>query len=330
MSDEFLLQLREEPSPQFSHALRCRLEAEARQATDRGAKRRRMALGLAAVALVGLLVAAPGVRATARSLLDLFRVQRFAALPFDTARWQRLAQGLDLRALFGELAEVLEHEGMRPVGSVAEGARLAGIEARVPALVPRGFEPNDVRVQGQMRVRFTVDKAKLDALLGAFEIEDLEIPAGADGAAVTILTPAQLLSRYVRGAGPQLRTLTLAQARSPEVTLPPGLELARIGEVALRVAGMSAAEAHAFAQTIDWSGTLMVPVPVEHATYRQVEVQGHAALLVTSRPPPGRPGEAPWGPGPFSGLLWSDGEYVYGLSGSVSEPELLEMASSLR
>lgn len=325
MSDDFLLHLREEPSPQFAQALAWRLTTRVQQQIERQARLRRWTITAASAAFIVALVAVPGVRATARELLELFRVRRFAALPFDEARWQRLAQGLDLRTLLGDEAEVVVQEPTESVGSFAEGAARAGIDARLPAFLPRGFELADVRVQGHLRVRFTLDKAKLDALLQTFGIRDLEVPAQADGAVVTIDAPKHLITRYRRRDD----TLALAQSQSPQVTLPAGLELARLGEIALRVAGLSAAEASAFARTIDWRGTLMVPVPVERATYRRVDVQGHSALLVQSRRDTGRVHDAVRR-GAVSVLAWTDEECVYSLSGSASEAELLEMADSLR
>ena len=74
------------------------------------------------------------------------------------------------------------------------------------------------------------------------------------------------------------------QSRSPEVSLPPGADLAQLGEIGLRILGLDATEAHRFAGSIDWHSTFLVPVPAKEAEFRQVQVNGHPALLVTAKP----------------------------------------------
>ena len=77
----------------------------------------------------------------------------------------------------------------------------------------------------------------------------------------------------------------LVQSATPNVALPEGFEIATLGRLALRVAGMSAAEALSFSRAIDWRATLLVPVPVQGGSYREVDVAGETGLLVTFVPP---------------------------------------------
>ena len=90
--------------------------------------------------------------------------------------------------------------------------------------------------------------------------------------------PAAVTMRYRRGS---TWVATFSQARSPEIDLPAGVDLAEIGEVGLRVAGLSADEARQFAEKIDWHTTLLVPVPANAASFREVDVHGTTGLLIS-------------------------------------------------
>ena len=65
--------------------------------------------------------------------------------------------------------------------------------------------------------------------------------------------------------------------------MPTGLDLARVGEIGLRIAGLSPSEAHRFAQSVDWHGTLVVPVPADVSSFSEVSVHGHKGLLVETK-----------------------------------------------
>jgi len=121
------------------------------------------------------------------------------------------------------------------------------------------------------------------------------------------------------------RTAELLQAKSPEITLPTGVDLAALGEIGLRILGLEHAEARRLAQTIDWRSTMLIPVPGNAGSFRQVEVSGQPALLVTAK------GERKDG-SPREGtiVLWSRGDMVYALAGNLSNMDLLQMANSVQ
>src|SRR4051812_43767931 len=88
MNDEQLYSLRRDPPPPFTARLRSELLAQ--DASLSPVKRswpiQRAAAGIALVAVVGGLFAAPAVRASAQSFLALFRVVSFVAIPVDESR----------------------------------------------------------------------------------------------------------------------------------------------------------------------------------------------------------------------------------------------------
>jgi hypothetical protein len=116
----------------------------------------------------------------------------------------------------------------------------------------------------------------------------------------------------------------LVQARSPEVSVPAGWDVERLAEIGLRVLGLDTGEARRIARSTDWRSTLLVPVPMNASTFRQVTVHGQAGLLITTstRGEDGRRREGTM-------LMWTEGERVFCLQGNLSGPDLMQMAESV-
>jgi hypothetical protein len=283
--------------------------------------------GAFAVALAAIAFTLPAVRATAREFLDLFRVQRFAAVPVDTERLARLEQqGMDLKSVLGPQIEVLE-QPVKPedVDGTQAASEMAGIDVRQPRLLPEktAFAGVAVGRPGAFRVR--LDVAKLRSLAEVMGADPAQVPDAWEGTTVEIHAPPVVILKYRRGDS----EFVLLQSRVPSVELPPGLELAQLGELGLQMSGMSPAEARLFARTIDWRSTLLVPIPAAGGNFREVEVRGRKGLMVTGQPriknPDGstRPGR--W----RSVLLWADPDRVYAAAGPSHGPEILQMAESI-
>jgi hypothetical protein len=73
---------------------------------------------------------------------------------------------------------------------------------------------------------------------------------------------------------------TLAQMSSPIISAPPGLDIQKIGEAFLQLMGMTAEEAAQFSQTVDWTTTLVIPIPRYATTYREIPVDGVTGTLI--------------------------------------------------
>jgi hypothetical protein len=334
VSDEFLSELREEPRPEFAGALHARLSQIDEQARERRAPSplRRLAPALAGSALVAVVALAftlEPVRAAAREFLDLFRVKRFAAVPVDPARLERLARGgLDLKALVADQVQV--------VVPPEKPQEVAGIALAQPSSLPARYELAGAMVAHPGHYRVQVDTSKLEALALAAGADEIEIPAFWNGVTIDVELPPNLLLRYQRPVDPGSTAraedaIVLVQSETPNVVLPEGFELATLGRLGLRVAGMTAEEAQSFSHAIDWRTTLLVPVPVQGGTYREVDVAGERGLLVTFAPPatPAPDGSARR-TRRRSLLLWSAGDKAFALSGPGDGVDLLETAQSIR
>ncbi len=347
MSDDFLSRLREEPRPEFRERLEERLheiDAQERERRLAPSPWRRFGPALAGAGLVAALAFAftlEPVRAAAREFLDLFRVKRFAAVPVDPQRLERLAKGgLDFKSLVADQVQVVvapvEPEA---VASVEAGAVVAGITAQQPTVLPRRTELVETKVGRPGTFRVQVDTAKLEALALAAGADEIEIPAFWNGATLDVEIPPVLAVRYARtvdvgdGRPPREDSFLLFQSTTPQVELPEGFDLAILGRLGLRLAGMSAEDALSFSRAIDWRATFLVPVPVQGGTFREVEVSGHKGLLVTVQPPAKAAPDGSSRPQrPQALLLWSTADKVFAIQGPGTHDglELLEMAQSIR
>lgn len=342
MNDDFLSQLREEPRPEFAEGLERRLrEIDRPRRPFAPGTLRRLSPGLAGALVLGVAALAftlEPVRAAAREFLDLFRVKHFAAVPVDPARLERLAKGgLDLKAVVADQVKVVvPPEKPQQVASPEAGALEAGIELQQPSALPPGIELLEASVGRPGSFRVQVDTAKLEALALAAGADEVEIPAFWNGATIDVELPPVLALRYGRpaqpgDARPPAEGVVLLQSAIPQVELPEGFDLATLGRLGLRVAGMSPEEALAFSRAIDWRSTLLVPVPVQGGRYREVEVAGSKALLVSYLPPDQPPADGQARPvRRRSLLLWSSAGKAFALTGPGGGMDLLEMAQSVR
>ena len=334
MDDQFLYDLREDPSPEFAEKLRRKLSEQVASAQMSRLpiwrKPAAVALAVAAVFLISL--SFPAVRAVAQQFLDLFRVQRFVAVSADPERLkqiQRIAnEGFDLKSLLSRNVKVVkEPQPPQSVDSVEAAEQLTGLTVQLPTTLPSEVVQKEMIVVGEGALEFTADTGLLQDVLDALDLRDVLVPQQLSGAVVKVRMPPRVITNYVRAGISRARLL---QAASPEISLPPGVDLPQIAEIALRILGMSLDEARQYAYSVDWHGTLLVPVPADVASFREVEVGNSKGLLIEAS------GQRSFGPSgsPLqeqgSMVLWSDGGKVFSLSGTINKRDLLQMASAIQ
>ncbi len=340
MEDEFMTRLRAEPRPEFKRDLKRRLSLAEATRTPSAPRRflngRLVLAGLAGVVVVALIVS-PAAQALAQEFLNLFRVKRITAVSISPEVMAQMSEGkLDIESMLSSSVEVLQAPAEpQRVSSLAEASQLAGIAVRAPASVPDTLSGPEIVVQGEGVARFTADTARLQAIVDMLGMPDVTIPAELDGAAVTITTPPVVALIYEsagqRGPGQTGRGVVFMQARNPEIVLPEGVKLAELGELALRLSGMAPDDARRLAQTIDWSSTLLIPIPANAATVSEVQVRGVTGLLILTT---GRESSAvtvgdEW-IAQHATLLWSEGDTVYAATGAIDQATLVEMANSMQ
>jgi hypothetical protein len=323
MDDRFLNEFRRDPAPGYARRLRERLLEQ--EETERAPRWRPLLAAAGALAVVASLFAIPAMRAGAQAVLDLFRVRSFVAVPFDQARAEKLRSlGNDKAMVIFDRQEVIQEPG-RPVvqASPAMASAAAGFAVGTPSFLPAGLALDTVAVSGEGRARLGLSSARLRGLLDALDLRDVQVPAGLDGQELVVHTFPVVQQSYRDERG----RLDLLQSRSPEVSLPAGVDLARVGEIGLRILGLDPGEARRVASAVDWRSTLVVPVPANASSFRQVTVQGNRGLLVTTTRPESGSGRRRRG---GSVVLWTQGDRVFALEGTLGSEDLLQIAESVR
>jgi hypothetical protein len=318
--DRFLESYEREPRAAFVTGLRHRLEAADEAAVAPRFTWRPVLVGASALATVVALFAFPSVRAFAQSMLDMFRVRNFAAVSYDPARLEKLrAMKQDNAMLIFDHKEVQQDPGPPSIQpSAGMASAVAGFPVATPSYLPRGLSADTIAVSGEGRARFGVTTARLRDVLASLDLRDVEVPSGLDGKTIDVHSYPVVVQKF-RGANSRL---ALVQSRNPDVSLPTGVDLARLGEIGLRIMGVDAGEARRMAGSIDWRSTLIVPVPANAGTFRQVTVHGNPGLLVTVT---GAEGQRRGG----TIVLWTESDRVYALQGTLGPEDMMQVAESV-
>ena len=333
MDDDFLVRFRKDPQPGFANRLYKRIEhpMDSKSTVRKTWLNWKVALAGATAILVAALAVSPSAQAFAQDFLNLFRVKRFQPVAIGPERMKQLASDhLDIQSLISSSSTVVKDPGKAvTVDSAAAAGRLAGFTVRTPTVLPPGATLRRVLVQGEGIVRFTADTARLQSLIDALGLTDVQIPAQLNGKTVTVDKPPVVIMQYRIGGD----TLEFIQSHNPQIALPDGVNMAQLGEIALRVVGMSADEAHRFAQTLDWSSTLLVPVPANAKSFTKVSVGNSEGLMITTSGaviPNTTAAKPPETARPRSTLLiWADGDMVYAITTSANGA-LVDVATSLK
>jgi anti-sigma factor RsiW len=283
--------------------------------------------GIAAACALMLLLSFVPSRTWAQKFLAMLRVQKLAVVPVDFSAINSSNGGTGNGKLIAQLISdnvvVTMDPGKPVIASDLQTAReMAGFNLRT--LDTLGA-PEQISVSGEGAFHMTLDRDRIQAVLDQAGRSDVQIPAAVDGSTVAVHAPKLVHLRYgtcaEKGATSGENCVEFAQVPSPTVSVPPSLNIAALAEAGLQVAGMSTAEAHAFCQTVDWSSTLVIPVPQNGSSYRTVPVDGVSGTLIEAAPH-----------GNFIGryaLIWVKNGMVYSLNGKGQADKALSVAASL-
>jgi len=289
-----------------------------------------------AVLALALILSIPQTRAMADHLLQLFRVQQVTVIPVDYTGLKQLtgndALGTQIQDLISSSTDVTQKPGNPvPAADGAQAAQMAGFNVRLP----QNASPSEIYVMGSGAFSLTVDRAKAQALLNEAGRSDLVLPANIDGAKISVSIPASVSAGYGtcpkpsdggsdgEGMIPGRRypdCMILNEIPSPTVDAPPGLDVAQLAQLGLEFSGMSNEQAAAFANSVDWTSTLVVPIPKNAAVYKQVDVDGVTGTLI----------QRPADDAPQFALLWVKDGIIYAISGlGTNSQGAIDMANSM-
>jgi hypothetical protein len=298
--------------------------------------------GTAALLILALVLAFPGTRALAGELLSLFRVQHVTVVPVDFTGMEQLngAVGQNISQLISE-SVTMQKAPSDPVNvaSTDEASQLAGFNVRAP----QDITASRISVMSGAAFTFTIDRAKAQALLNEAGRGDLVLPEEVDGADVSVNIPSSVslsfgacpepsnqseaereMKRETETSGSPGRVykdcIILAQIPSPQVSAPASLDIAKLAQIGLEFTGMTAEQAKEFTSTIDWTSTLLVPIPKNAASYQQVTVDGVTGTLI----------ERPSDDAPQFALFWVKDGIIYAAGGlGTNSQKALAIANSL-
>jgi len=288
---------------------------------------------LAGLALVIAVLSFAPVGAWAERFLGLFRIKKITVVPMESSR-HRMGDtelGRRMGQLLSDTVVVTKEAGEpQSVAHADEASWLAGFNVR---LLNVGLDPSELWVKDDHAFRLTVDRERVQAILNEVGRPDLQLPASVDGATISVNIPKAVFAVYgdcrMVGSEPRPRRrsgwsdcVLLAQIPTPTVLTPPDLNLARIAEVGLQLIGMSEDEARSFSQTVDCTSTLVLPIPVDVASYQTVEVDGVKGTVITEN----RSAHRPAG---YTGL-WVKKGIIYSLTGFGDPAQGVALADSLR
>jgi len=311
---------------------------------------------VAALILVGACFSFAPARGWAQKILAMLRVQKIAVVPVDLTSFEGRndngAAKMIGQMISDNVVVTLKPGEPQLVSSAEEASQLSGFKVR---LLGARADPPQIRVQGEQAFHMTLERDRLQAILQEVGRPDLTLPDSVDGATIAVHIPKTVFASYGHCKARESRSkaepegdseqpspqgdfsdcVFLAQVPSPTVSVPPNVNLAQIAEAGLQMAGMSAAEAHSFSESVDWTSTLVIPLPRHAASYQTVEVEGVPGTLI-DLPARGRMAlqREPHGqreslmPARYT-LLWVNNGIIYTLAGSGGADQAVPLAESL-
>lgn len=271
--------------------------------------RRLTTAGLALVLVVAIFMAFPSVRAAASDFLGLFRVQKFAPISVSPEQLAMLEQLEEQGTAPGEFVVVKESGEPQAVDSVEAAEAMTGFD--LYQLPDRDFG-TEVYVMDDASGYLVVDLAGARAIMSAAGADPQLLPDSLDGARIDVTVFDSVQQIHPDG-------LTLMQTPSPMVVYPENVDATRLGEALLQVLGTDPVAAGRIAQSIDWTSTLLLPIPQDLASYQDVNIGGNGGVLLE-----------PFDPAADPAVMWQQDGMVLMMTGPFDAGELLRLANTLR
>jgi hypothetical protein len=291
-------------------------------------------LGTAIVVFVALIVSIPATRVFAGQLLSLFRVETVTVIPLDFSGVQQLSGNETLEKQVTNMISKSINETQKsgtPVDAAdaAQASQMTGFNVRLP----KDLTVARISVQNASGFIATVDRQKTQAILDEAGRKDLVLPESIDGAQITVDIPAN--ARAYFGTCPEADTeqiqdreprqypdcTVLAEVPSPIVQAPDNLDISQLAQIALQFGGMSPQQAADYAKTVDWTSSLVIPIPKNASSYEQVQVDGVTGTLI----------QRPADDAPQYVLVWIKDGIIYAISSLGTDTQrALDMANSLQ
>lgn len=293
-----------------------------------GTRAARSMTAIAAVFIVMMALAITPARGLADTMLDRFRVQKFAAItiPMDMVdQFQNAATTMsdaDKQALHDEFQALgtfdttLNLQSAHQVDSV-EAARAQYGNLDSPSSLPSGFDAAPTAyVSDAGTASYTLNVGEAKALIQRLGLPIYSLP---DASAYPTLTftaeiPKAAVLDYQNADG---KHLVVGQMESPTLDIPEGIDMNALREDILQLPGLPADLVAQLRQIKDWQHTLVIPVPAG-ASSHDVTMNGQPALLIE-----GNNGEG-------SAVLWQKDGFLYIVAGQMDSGAVMDTADSMQ
>jgi hypothetical protein len=297
--------------------------------------------GMVTTLLVVAFLSFPTMRAAAAQLLSQFRVQQVTVLPIDPTGLTKLNGDSNLstqlsQMLSDSVVETKKPADIRTATSAEDASQMIGFQVRLP---DNQTDTPKIYVQDSMGYEITIDRAKAQSFINETGRTDIVLPDSVDGKKVSIDIPSGISAAYGTCPDPESdkvvgdpdepgslgrnfpECVMMAEIPSPVVSAPEDLDVVQLVELGLEFTGMTSEQAKEYSQTVDWTSTLVIPVPRNAASNEQVEVDGVTGTLI----------KRPADDAPRYALIWVKDGIIYSIGGWGSDSaRAVEMANNLK
>ncbi len=318
-------------------------------------KKRTLFAAIAALTVLVLFFTLTPASAWASNFLGMFRVQKVTVLSFDPNAVQKsrdvmAGQQNEIQSLLRNQLTVTTSGKAQEAASPAAAAQLAGFTPRLLN------QSGKLVVKPAMHAELTIKQPEFQALLDAANIK-AQIPAEVDGKIVKLDVPTSVIATYgdcpaivntmdevTQGgkdtsivtakanaitkaeAAAQMKSFgdctTLMQLASPTVDAPQGLDIPKLGAAMFQFLGLPEDQATQLANNIDWTTTLVLPIPQgEGVSYQEMSVDGVTGTLLLIDQTTASPHYA---------LIWTKNGMLYSLTGAGSLDQVQKTVSTLQ
>ncbi len=280
-----------------------------------------------AVAIILLLSFFAPAQVWAQHFLQLLRIQKLAVVPIDSSAFTHagLPDGAS-RALAQMISDdvvvTIKPNAPTAVSDVATAQARVGFN--VEALDALGA-PQHINVEDEGAFHMTLDVDRIRGVLEEAGRTDIQVPSSVNGSTVAVAVAKGVTMLYGncgdgKGKPSEGNCISFLQIPSPKVSVPPDLNMQALAEAGMQLAGVSSNEASTFAKNVDWTSTLVIPVPLE-ASYRTVAVDGVNGMLIEMA-----------AKGAYRGsydLIWIKDGVVHAVNGRGNSSQVLAAVANL-
>lgn len=287
----------------------------------------------------GGMLSFPAGRAWAGEFLGLFRVQQVRVVPIDFSGLEQYNNDETIANQFSDMFSKSitvrkEPAKPRPVAGAEEASQLAGFTVRLPSEMP---EASQFFIQSGSAFDIMVDRGRAQSLLNELGRSDLVLPESLEGATISVDIPDGVVAAF--GECPEVvveddekkaeeenilkfpKCTVLFEIPSPTINTPPDMNIAELAELGLEFSGMKPEEARTLTESVDWTTSMIVPIPRQNATVEEVMVDGVQGTVIKRES----------GYAPRYVLVWIKDGITYSINGyGLDVEKALEMANSLQ